>query len=101
METNGNIKAILAFLGGVAAGAAIGVLLAPEKGEDTRKKISEGASRFGDTVKRQANAGLEHLTNAGEQVKEKFNQTASQLGERFNDGIETAKKGAQEITPRS
>ena len=33
------IHVISAVIGGAIAGAAVGILLAPEKGDDTRKKI--------------------------------------------------------------
>ena len=35
------IHVISAIIGGAIAGAAVGLLLAPEKGEDTRHKIAE------------------------------------------------------------
>ena len=35
-----------AFFGGAIAGAVIGLLLAPEKGEDTRGKITDAVDDF-------------------------------------------------------
>lgn len=43
MKTLGYIGA---FLGGAIAGAAVGLLLAPERGKDTRKKITDAIDDF-------------------------------------------------------
>ncbi len=44
-------KVILGILGGVAAGALLGVLFAPEKGSKTRKKIVYKSNGLVDDLK--------------------------------------------------
>lgn len=46
-----SIGYIAAFIGGAIAGAAIGVLAAPESGADTRKKIKNTVKDFCDKHK--------------------------------------------------
>lgn len=51
MESTGKI--IAAFLAGAAAGASLGLLLAPDKGEDTRKKVKETLDEWSEKASQQ------------------------------------------------
>ena len=46
-----NTKTLLGFLAGAAVGALAGILLAPDKGSETRKKISKKTGDLGESVK--------------------------------------------------
>jgi gas vesicle protein len=45
-----NTKILLAFLGGAAAGAALGILFAPSKGSEIRKDLTDKAKDLADTI---------------------------------------------------
>jgi gas vesicle protein len=46
------LHVILAVVGGAIAGATVGLLLAPEKGEDTRSHIKEFLDKKGISLKK-------------------------------------------------
>lgn len=46
LSTMKTLGYLFAFIGGAITGAAVGLLAAPEKGEDTRNKISNAVDDF-------------------------------------------------------
>jgi gas vesicle protein len=47
-------KVGIALLAGIAAGAVAGLLLAPEEGAETRKKLAKKAKKYEDKLKEKA-----------------------------------------------
>lgn len=61
-------KLIVGILGGVAAGALLGVLFAPEEGSKTRKKIIDKANDGADTLKDKFDVLLESVNQKYENI---------------------------------
>lgn len=83
--TNPN-KIILGLLGAAAAGVAIGILLAPEKGSDARKKIAETANDIASRMGEWVNTGKEKARDVANTVGQKANEAAGQA-ERFQENM--------------
>ena len=63
-------KVLVGLLAGVAAGAILGILLAPDKGSDTVKKITKKREEYADGLTEKFNDFLSKLTDKIEDVKE-------------------------------
>lgn len=61
-------KLVLGVLGGLAAGALMGVLFAPEKGSKTRKKIMNKANDGADALKDKFDSLLESVNEKYENI---------------------------------
>ena len=78
------MKVALGILGAVAAGVAIGILIAPEKGTDTRKKLKKTAGDWADNLSNLFVRAKEHAEDGVESVKEKGRSAKASAEEKVN-----------------
>src|ERR1700743_474676 len=94
-------KIIAALLIGAAAGAALGLLLAPEKGETIRDGIADYLNDLVETAKNKAQSASGDLkefgTNAFNSAKAKFSGVADNVSDYKDNVVETAKAKAKNV----
>ena len=71
-------KLLLGVLAGVAAGAVLGILFAPDKGAVTRKAISAKGEDYVDALRDKVNEFLDSLNGKLEEVKEEAENVVSE-----------------------
>ncbi len=78
---NTTTKVILGMAVAAAAGAAIGMLLAPEKGVDLQKKIKDGAADWLKDFNGLLNTGKEVVNEFKSKTEASVNNMRSELSE--------------------
>jgi len=76
---NNNSKILLGLIVGAAIGGALGILLAPDKGSETRKKILEQGNELGDSISGYADTVKEKFSDVVDGVKSTFNKTRNSM----------------------
>jgi gas vesicle protein len=86
MNTTG--KVLLGVLAGAAAGATLGILFAPDKGSNTRKKIAQGANDKADELAEKFNGYVDRMSKSIEEASEEVHKSLDQS----NGKAESAEK---------
>jgi len=90
MGTEDKGKVILAAITGVASGLALGLLFAPDKGEETRKRINKKREEY-----------LKDLTDEVEELRDNLNQKAADSKEEFSEMGKNVKKKRNDLLKRA
>lgn len=81
------MKSLSGILVGLAVGAVVGLLLAPESGKKTRKKISSESDSFFKDLQDQLQTGLEN-------IKSQYNDYVDTAASKTQEGVKQAKRRA-------
>lgn len=85
---NDNSKVLIGLLAGLAAGVALGLLFAPEKGSETRDKLSQSLKDFGDSIKDKAADEINNLTNLKDKVVDSIKSKLRDVEDEYSNEVE-------------
>jgi gas vesicle protein len=81
---NSTSKTILAVMGAAAVGAVIGMLVAPEKGSDLRRKITDATGDWSAQLNDLLAQGREQLNNLKTKAASEASKYRSEAEEHIN-----------------
>jgi gas vesicle protein len=87
---NDNSKVVVALLAGLAAGAALGILFAPEKGNETRDKLAESLKNLGDSIRETAATEIDNLVGMKDKIFDNIKTKIQGAEEEYQDDLEHA-----------
>jgi gas vesicle protein len=87
---NDNTKVVVALLAGLAAGAALGILFAPEKGSETRDKLTESLKNLGDSIRDTAAAEIDNLVGLKDKIVDNIKTKINGAEAEYQDDLEHA-----------
>lgn len=86
-------KVFLGLLAGVAAGAVLGILFAPDKGTNTRKKMMEKGDDYAGAVKEKFDELLETINDKYESTKAVVTELVSKEKKMYDETKKELKNG--------
>ena len=77
-------KIVLGVLGAAAAGVAIGMLIAPEKGSELRTKLADNAKTWADDLAQWLSEKKDESTSAAKKMSAKAEDVVAEAGQEWN-----------------
>jgi len=72
-------KVLFGVLAGLAVGATLGILFAPDKGSDTRKKISKKGDAYAEELEDNFNEFVDGISSKFDKAKAKAARTVENI----------------------
>jgi gas vesicle protein len=78
---NNSGRLLTAFAAGAVTGVVLGILFAPDKGSETRRKIRDAGKKLADGCEKSMRKGKEKLSGLKGDFRDKMETTAERMKE--------------------